>query len=172
MTPIELPEVLAESLYDLHHGDRVKVADGSEGWIIDFKGGQPVAYFHHLASARLISPNEYLVKIGEIPLQPGRKIIQASETFKMPLDYGITIGFRHLVADRYEFMPITAKKYPWDKGGIWKVVESEGKPFLVADTGNQPVGGHQLDSDGTEPAWGSYSPTSDSDPNPQQKTDE
>ena len=172
MTVTEQLEKIAETLYDLHHGDRVKVADASEGWIIDFVEGQPVAYFPHLSSARLISRNEYLVKLGEIPLQPGRRIIQAAEVFRMPLDYGLCIGFRHLVADRYEFMPVAAKKYPWDKGGIWKVVESEGKPFLVreSETGNAPVGGHQLDNDGTEPSGGAYWPTFDSDPNPSSKT--
>ena len=169
---IEQLESQALSLYDLRHGDRVKVADASEGWVVDFQGTQPVVYFPRLASCRLISLHEYLVKLGEIPLQPGRRIVQASEVFKMPLHYGLHIGFRHLVADRYEFLPILAKKYPWDRGGIWKVVESEGKSFLVRDaqTGNEPAGGHQLDNDGTEPSGGSYWPTFDSDPNHSQKT--
>jgi hypothetical protein len=168
---IEQLEDLALKLCNLSHGDRVKVADATEGWVVDFQASQPVVYFPHLASCRLISRNEYLVKLGEIPLQPGRKIVQASETFKMPLDYALHIGFKHLVADRYEFMPVIANKYPWDKGGIWKVIESEGKPFLVkeSETGNPPMGGHQLDNDGTEPSGGATVPTFDSSPNDTQK---
>lgn len=168
----EQMEALALSLYNLTHGDKVKVADATEGWVVDFNGfGQPVVYFPRLGKTRTISAHEYLVKIGEIPLQPGRRIVQASDTFKMPLDYAVKIGFRHLVADRYEFLPVMAKKYPWDKGSIWKVIESEGKPFLIKEeqTGNPPMGGHQLDNDGSEPAGGSEYPTFDSDPNPHQR---
>src|SRR5262249_7091755 len=82
-------EDLAMRLCNLSHGDEVRTGDSKTGWVIDFdSNSQPIVFFPHLASARLISKNEYLVKLGEIPLQPGRRIVQAATTFKMPLDYG------------------------------------------------------------------------------------
>ena len=128
-------------LLSLRHGDTVRTANGLEGWVIDRdEENRPVVYFPRVANgfARPIREDEYLAKIGEIPIQAGERRAVKADVFKMPLFYAKSIGFRLLAADRYEFQPtLVAKVYPWDRGGIWQVVESEGKQYLIKeeDTG-------------------------------------
>lgn len=137
-------------------GSWIETTAGETGYIIDYHGSDPVVYFPENDSFRRVAVNNCFEKITNVlgihgHYQHPKRRKKASE-FKMPLSYAVLIGFQPLAAGYYEFKPKLAKRYPWDKGSIWKVTEgSDGHRYLVKeeDTGNKPFGSHQLDNDGT-----------------------
>ena len=132
-------------------GSVVETINGNIGQVIDFHSGDPVVFFEGMGKFARISWANCSERFftDRYGMHPSEAV---KADFKMPLSYGILIGFNPLVADYYSFEPkIAGRKYPWDKGSIWKVVESSGQKFLVreAETGTDIDNSHTLENDGT-----------------------
>lgn len=139
-------------------GQRVKLITGETGWVIDrLDDHTPVVCLDHSAIVKVCSAN-ILFTDSQNPFfihKTARK-----QRFKMPVEYGVKIGFKKVAFDHYEFQPTPhmAKKYPWDLGSIWKTVESDGKKYLIKDdkfnvtaaTGEPPMN-NPVENDGATP---------------------
>lgn len=142
----------------LNVGDTVVDTHNNEGEVLGFSAeGHVVALFE--SGERVIDlSEESLLKKTANSLRPWAEVKMVKKATRIPLDKAEKMGFKHIVADRYQFQPVATTvlaNYPWQVASCWKIVaDGKGKKFLVKeeDTGNEGnTPKHQLDSDGTEP---------------------
>jgi hypothetical protein len=115
-------------------GVKVKTIEGRLGYVIDMVDGNPVVFFKNTNSYRQCAAQDVFLHTDNfLPIHQASKL----EPFLMPLAYAKTIGFQQLAPGYFEFEPKTAKKYSWDRGGIWETIEQNGAMFLKrkSDTG-------------------------------------
>jgi len=139
-------------------GSWVETKSGDAGYVIDYQYADPVVYFPSNGQFRRMAKSDCFDKtVNVIGVCGAPKRIakrrKTADTFKMPLSYGVLIGFQPLTSGFYQFrQKFAGKKYPWDNGSIWKVSDSsDGHKYLVKEeeTGNTTTFSHPYDNDGT-----------------------
>lgn len=139
-------------------GSWVETNDGDAGYIIDYQYSDPVVFFPSSGNFRRVAKDNCFDKTMNVigihgSFKPPSSKSKKADTFKMPLSYGVLIGFQPLTSGFYQFrQKLAGKKYPWDNGSIWKVSDApDGNKYLVKEeeTGNSTKFPHQLDTDGT-----------------------
>lgn len=138
-------------------GSWVETNCGDAGYVIDYQYADPVVFFPSLGQFRRVAKDDCFDKTMNVigihgAFKRKSKKRDSFDSFKMPLSYGVLIGFQPLTSGFYQFrQKFAGKKYPWDNGSIWKVSDSpDGNKYLVKEeeTGNSTKFPHQLDTDG------------------------